>query len=112
LGKSWERLEAMASWISRTVHSHQAQLIITGCVSAAVGASLLLGFQATWRRYQREELEASIPDISQEHVATRLTEYGAAADSSLPNKEDERGSALANRARLGDYDDGGTLCIF
>jgi tRNA threonylcarbamoyladenosine dehydratase len=35
-----------------------------------------------------------------------LTEYGAAANSLVLSKEDERNAALALRARQGDYDDG------
>jgi len=35
-----------------------------------------------------------------------MTEFGAASDILAPSKEDERSSALALRARQGDYDDG------
>jgi tRNA A37 threonylcarbamoyladenosine dehydratase len=35
-----------------------------------------------------------------------LTEYGAASSVFAPSKEDERSTALAARARKGDYDDG------
>jgi hypothetical protein len=37
----------------------------------------------------------------------KLTDWGAASDTFAPSKEDERGTALALRARQGDYDDGG-----
>lgn len=36
----------------------------------------------------------------------KLTEYGAASSVFAPSKEDERSTALAARARKGDYDDG------
>jgi hypothetical protein len=35
-----------------------------------------------------------------------MTEYGAASSVFAPSKEDERSTALAARARKGDYDDG------
>jgi hypothetical protein len=35
-----------------------------------------------------------------------MTEYGAASTVFAPSKEDERSTALAARARKGDYDDG------
>jgi len=35
-----------------------------------------------------------------------MTEYGAASTVFAPSKEDERSTALAARARRGDYDDG------
>jgi hypothetical protein len=38
----------------------------------------------------------------------KLTDWGAASDAFGPSKEDERSSALALRARQGDYDDGGS----
>lgn len=38
----------------------------------------------------------------------QITEYGGASDILAPSKEDERSSALALRARQGDYDDGAT----
>lgn len=51
------------------------------------------------------DLKDSIPDISNDHQAQRLTEYGAASTVFAPSKEDERSTALAARARKGDYDD-------
>ncbi|KAF2836872.1 hypothetical protein M501DRAFT_959639 [Patellaria atrata CBS 101060] len=95
----------MSSWISRATSSHHAQLVATAVISGVVVAGAVLGIQKARRIYRVEHLKASIPDISQEHVATRLTEYGAAANVTAPSKEDARGEALAIRARQGDYDD-------
>jgi hypothetical protein len=36
----------------------------------------------------------------------KMTEYGAASNVFAPSKEDERSTALAARARKGDFDDG------
>ncbi|OCK75550.1 hypothetical protein K432DRAFT_408912 [Lepidopterella palustris CBS 459.81] len=94
----------MSSWISRTTLSHNAQLITTAVVSGVICAGAVIGFQKVRRLYRVADMKASIPDISPEHVATRLTEYGAAADVFAPSKEDLRSMALAVRARQGDYD--------
>ncbi|KAF2086433.1 moeb/ThiF domain-containing protein [Saccharata proteae CBS 121410] len=95
----------MSSWVSRSTSSHTGQLAATAVASGALAAGLVLGFQEVRRRYRVERVKSHIPEIGQEHVATRLTEYGAAADVFAPSKEDERSVALATRARQGDYDD-------
>ncbi|KAF2003136.1 hypothetical protein P154DRAFT_618126 [Amniculicola lignicola CBS 123094] len=95
----------MSSWISRTTSSHNAQLITTAIVSGVVVGGAILGFQQARRMYRVNELKDSIPDIGEEHHATRLTEFGAASGAFQPSKEDERSMALAARARRGDYDD-------
>ncbi|KAF2808714.1 uncharacterized protein BDZ99DRAFT_571610 [Mytilinidion resinicola] len=96
----------MSAWfISRITASHRGQLITTAVVSGMIAAGAVISFQTARRRYKVHDLKASIPDISQEHVATKLTEYGAAADVFAPSKEDEHSMALAVRARQGDYDD-------
>lgn len=121
----------MSSWISNVRSSHRAQLVVTAAVSGAVAASAVIAYQNLRRIKKVEDLKESIPDIGQEHAATRvslgffflvrevylrqrliqiqLNEFGAAAaDSNALSKEDERGIVLANRARLGDYDEGNT----
>ncbi|CAO2651587.1 Nn.00g041570.m01.CDS01 [Neocucurbitaria sp. VM-36] len=95
----------MSSWISRATESRNAQLITTAAVSGFVVASAILGFQKARRMTMVADLKASIPDISDEHHAQRLTEYGAASSVFAPSKEDERSVELAARARKGDYDD-------
>ncbi|KKY23360.1 putative ubiquitin-protein ligase molybdopterin-converting factor [Diplodia seriata] len=96
----------MSSWISRNSYSHNSQLAATAVASGALAASLVLGYQAARRKYKVESLKAHIPEPGQDHPTTRLTEYGAASDHVFaPSKEDERGIALAIRARSGDYDD-------
>ncbi|KAH7408474.1 hypothetical protein DE146DRAFT_375738 [Phaeosphaeria sp. MPI-PUGE-AT-0046c] len=95
----------MSSWISRATESRNAQLITTAVISGAVVASTILGFQQARRLYRVADLKASIPEIDDEHHAQRLTEYGAASTVFVPSKEDERSTALAARARKGDYDD-------
>jgi hypothetical protein len=113
----------MSSWVSKATESRNAQLITTAVVSGAVVASTILGFQQARRMWRVADLKASIPDVDDEHHAQRvseififpfshvadlvqLTEYGAASTVFAPSKEDERSTALAARARKGDYDDG------
>ena len=62
----------MSSWISRATASHNAQLITTAVISGVVVAGAILSFQKARRQYMVEDLKASIPSISQEHVATRV----------------------------------------
>ncbi|KAH6625690.1 hypothetical protein C7974DRAFT_205620 [Boeremia exigua] len=95
----------MSSWISRATENRNAQLVTTAVVSGVVVASTILGFQKARRMYRLADLKASIPDVTDDHHATRLTEYGAASTVFKPSKEDERSIALAARARKGDYDD-------
>lgn len=95
----------MSSWTSRITSSHNAQLITTAIVSGVVVGSTIFGFQKARRMYKVAVLKESIPEVGEEHHATRLTEYGAASGAFAPSKEDERSMALAARARKGDYDD-------
>ncbi|KAF1812582.1 hypothetical protein P152DRAFT_435843 [Eremomyces bilateralis CBS 781.70] len=95
----------MSSWISHSVSSHKAQLITTAVVSGAFFSCAILTFQSIRRRQRVEDLKASIPSISDEHLATKLTEFGAASEVFAPSKEDEHSRALAIRAQQGDYDD-------
>ncbi|KAI9866330.1 MAG: hypothetical protein M1813_001452 [Trichoglossum hirsutum] len=98
---------SMSSWLSRTVSSHRAQLAATAVVSGAVVAGAILGFQHAKRKSRVELLKRSIPELD-EHDTNKLTEYGSASPTEIPDitsREDERSTALAVRARQGDYDD-------
>ncbi|KAE8863613.1 hypothetical protein PTNB73_06820 [Pyrenophora teres f. teres] len=95
----------MPSWVSRATENHNAQLITTAAVSGFVVGSAILGLQKARRMMRVADLKASIPEISDDHRSSRLTEYGAASKIFAPSKEDERSMALAARARKGDYDD-------
>jgi hypothetical protein len=64
----------MSSWlISRVTATHKGQLITTAVVSGVIAAGAVIGFQRVRRRYRVYDLKASIPDISQEHVATKVS---------------------------------------
>ncbi|KAI9762024.1 MAG: hypothetical protein M4579_000660 [Chaenotheca gracillima] len=98
------------SWLSRTASSHQGQIAATAVISGVLVASTILGFQHLRRQERVDDLKRSIPDLSPDHSAAVLTEYGGASPgtaSPVPrsNKEDEKSVALATRARQGDYDD-------
>ncbi|KAI9811802.1 MAG: hypothetical protein M1832_000696 [Thelocarpon impressellum] len=114
--------ESMASWFSRTAGSHSAQLAATAVLSGALVAGTILGFQHVRRQVKVEDLKRSIPDLDEEHTVdqvpapapqpsftpwarVKLTDFGAASPNIGLSDEDERGSALALRARQGDYDD-------
>ena len=62
----------MSSWISRATESHKAQLITTAVVSGAVVGSAILGLRKARRMYRVAELKESIPDVGEEHHATRV----------------------------------------
>ncbi|PVH95369.1 hypothetical protein DM02DRAFT_537532 [Periconia macrospinosa] len=95
----------MPSWISRATANHNAQLVTTAVVSGVVVGSVILGLQKAKRMYRVADLKASIPELDEDHHATRLTQFGAASDAFPISKEDEKSMALAARARKGDYDD-------
>ncbi|KAI9795854.1 MAG: hypothetical protein M1833_006803 [Piccolia ochrophora] len=96
----------MSSWLSRTVSSRKVQLVVTGVVSGVVVASTIIAYQHARRREKVDDLKSSIPDIGTDHNASQLTDFGAASPTSFGlSKEDEHGTALAARARSGDYDD-------
>jgi tRNA threonylcarbamoyladenosine dehydratase len=62
----------MESWFSRVTNSHKVQLTVTAIISGGIGISVILGYQRLRRRQLIEDVKSSIPDISQEHVATQV----------------------------------------
>ncbi|OXV08347.1 hypothetical protein Egran_03890 [Elaphomyces granulatus] len=97
--------ETMTSWLQRQASSHNVQLAATAVLSGAAAAGAIYGYQAMKRKAAVEELKASIPDISEQHQAAQLTEYGTASLLPIMSKEDERSAALAQRVQQGDYDE-------
>jgi hypothetical protein len=67
------RTAKMSSWISKATESHHAQLIATAAVSGFVVGSTILGFQQARRMMKVADLKASIPDISDDHRASRVS---------------------------------------
>lgn len=63
----------MSSWVSRATENRNAQLITTATVSGFVVASAILGFQKARRMTRVADLKASIPDVSDEHHAQRVS---------------------------------------
>lgn len=45
---------------------------MTAVASGALAASLVLGYQAARRKYNVARVKSHIPEIGQEHVATRV----------------------------------------
>lgn len=52
--------------------SHQAQLYAAALVSGVTVGGAILGFQEIRRRYRVQDLKDSIPDINEEHPATKV----------------------------------------
>jgi tRNA A37 threonylcarbamoyladenosine dehydratase len=94
----------MSQWLQRHT-SATVQLGIAATVGALAATTIIFTATAVHRRRATEELKASIPEISREHHAIPLTEYGAPVRPSISNKEDERSAQIAARARKGDYDE-------
>lgn len=80
----------MSSWISRATATHHAQLVTTAVVSGVVVGGAVLGFQQARRMYRLAELKRSIPDIDDEHHATRVSEINSMAASSLTTTPPDR----------------------
>lgn len=94
----------MSQWLQRHT-STTVQLTLAAALGAVAATSLIFTATAIHRRRATEELKASIPELSREHHATELTEYGGASRPSITSKEDERSAKIAARARKGDYDE-------
>jgi len=62
----------MSSGLSRLTASHNAQLITTAVVSGVVVGTAILGFQQARRMLKVENVKASIPDINEDHQATKV----------------------------------------
>lgn len=104
--------------------SHNVQLGVTAVVAGVIGACAVVGFQQARRQERIRRIRDEIPEVAEEHTVgetgvrvrstlmeKQITEYGGASDIFAPSKEDERSTALALRARQGDYDDGETQTI-
>ncbi|PQE33657.1 hypothetical protein CJF32_00008638 [Rutstroemia sp. NJR-2017a WRK4] len=114
----------MSHLLNRVSNSQQAQFTATALVSGAVVAGAIFSYQALRRQEKVEDLKSSIPILGTEHhadlvgldlllggkdgagkkaIADETSEayrYGRRA----PGIGHERGAALAERARKGDYD--------
>ncbi|EXJ92069.1 hypothetical protein A1O3_00619 [Capronia epimyces CBS 606.96] len=94
----------MSQWLQRHA-STRVQLGLAAAAGAVVASSIIFTATAIHRRRATEALKASIPDISAEHHAIPLTEYGGPVRETITTKEDERAAVIAARARKGDYDE-------
>lgn len=64
--------EHMASWLSRTTSSSQAQFAATALVSGAVVAGAIFGYQHVRRQEMVEDLKSSIPELGRGHEADKV----------------------------------------
>ena len=97
----------MSQWLQRqsNLSSSTLNLSLAATFGAITAATVIFTTTAIHRRRAAEELKATIPQISREHQAQPLTEYGAASRPTISNKEDERAALIAARARKGEYDE-------
>ncbi|EXJ93770.1 hypothetical protein A1O1_02163 [Capronia coronata CBS 617.96] len=94
----------MSQWLQRHT-SATVQLGLAAAAGALAASSVIFTATAIHRRRATKELKDSIPDISPDHHAIPLTEYGGPVRETMTSKEDERAAKIAARARKGDYDE-------
>src|ERR1700709_2346942 len=97
----------MSLWLQRqtSLSNSALNLALAASFGAITAATIIYTAGAIHRRRATEELKASIPDLSRDHQATQLNEFGGASRPTISNKEDERSALIAARARKGDYDE-------
>ncbi|KAH0075873.1 hypothetical protein KCU66_g21297, partial [Aureobasidium melanogenum] len=95
-----------STWIDQVRSSHNLQLAATAVASGLLVGSAILGLQKAKQQYRVSDLKSSIPDLDKDENVIQINNFGGAVqEGSRSSKEDERGAALAARARLGDYDE-------
>ncbi|KXT08095.1 hypothetical protein AC579_1464 [Pseudocercospora musae] len=93
-------------WLSNAAGNHKLHLALTAVASGAIAVSAVLGLQEAKRRYNVHDLKDSIPELTSPHNVGRINEIGGAhPEITTENRDDEKSTALARRARLGDYDE-------
>jgi hypothetical protein len=86
----------MSSWISKATETRNAQLITTAAVSGFVVASAILGFQKARRMTRVADLKASIPEVSEEYHAQKVSSVAREVDNCKFFKKSRRLILLAN----------------
>lgn len=86
-------------------HTHSISITLAFTFGTVTAATVIFSSFAIRRRIATQELKDSIPELSEEHHASQLTDYGAAQRGIISNKEEERSAKIAARARKGDYDE-------
>ena len=71
------------SWLSRSAPSHQVQLGVTAVVSGVIAAGAVLGYQKVRRKERIKKIKDSIPEVAQEHLATKV---GCGPNKTLEHK--------------------------
>jgi len=94
----------MSQWFQRHA-STKVQLALATGLGAVAATTVIFAALAVRRQLATAALKASIPDISPEHHAEPLTEYGGASRPSITSNADVRAAEIAARARKGDYDE-------
>ncbi|QIX01314.1 hypothetical protein AMS68_006831 [Peltaster fructicola] len=95
----------MLSWLPDLSNSPRLQLGLTAAISAGAAISITIGLQNVRRTHTVQELKQSIPSLTEKHDIEKINDFGGAEVDSTAAREDDHGTALARRARLGDYDE-------
>lgn len=93
----------MSQWLLR--HTSSLQLALAASFGAVTATTIIFSTLAIRRRIATNNLKASIPDLSDQHPAIPLNEYGGATRNSISSTEDQKSAKIAARARKGDYDE-------
>lgn len=89
-------------------HSTSVTLTLAFTIGAVTATTAIFSSIAIRREVATRKLKDSIPELSESHRASQLTEFGTASPSSQSSqqaKEDERVAKIAARARKGEYDE-------
>ncbi|KAK4219035.1 hypothetical protein QBC37DRAFT_304685 [Rhypophila decipiens] len=92
----------MSSLFSQSTSNSTIQLAATAVVSAAVAAGAVLSYQHLQQGEKIYQLKQSIPSPHDHEPAPKVTKRGPLPE---PDKDDEHGHHLAERALKGDIDD-------
>ncbi|ETN41885.1 uncharacterized protein HMPREF1541_03824 [Cyphellophora europaea CBS 101466] len=86
--------------------SQTVQFALAASIGAITATTLIFGSLAIRRRIATEDLKASIPELSEQHQALPLTDFGGAKRASkAADPEEARAARIAARARRGEYDE-------
>ncbi|KAG8525796.1 uncharacterized protein KY384_000556 [Bacidia gigantensis] len=109
------------SWIDRHASNHNVQLAAVALISGIAVAGTIFSVQAIRRKERIDELKASIPELSEDHKADLLNEFGAPSTHTpsqpqqIPSyipplistntaQEDAQSARLSSLALSGSYD--------
>jgi tRNA threonylcarbamoyladenosine dehydratase len=86
--------------------SQSFQFALAASIGAIAATTVIFGSLAIRRKIATEDLKASIPELSADHQAIPLTDFGGAKRASkAATPEEARAAKIAVKARRGEYDE-------